>query len=102
MHPPRRDDRPRRRPMTARLPSASASVADSVPSTDTAAMPNASRARVAAALLLPMLAPALLAGAVAAEPASPWRQPATVAAPAEHVVRMVLADGAYRFEPADI
>lgn len=65
-------------------------------------MPNASRSRRAAALLLPLFAPALLVGAVAAEPASPWRQPAEVAAPAEHVVRMILADGAYRFEPAEI
>src|SRR5688500_12392386 len=92
MHPPRRDDRPRRRPVTVHPQ----------PASGTASMPNASRARFAAALLLPLLAPTLLAGAVAAEPASPWRHASGVAAPAEHVVRMVLADGAYRFEPAEI
>ena len=63
-------------------------------------MPAPSRPRRAALVLLPLLAPALLAGAVAAEPASPWR--ASLGAPAEHVVRMTLVDGAYRYEPAHI
>lgn len=57
-------------------------------------------ARLAGVALVPLLAPALLVGALAAEPSTHWRDGA--AAPEEHVVRMVLVEGAYRFEPADI
>lgn len=58
-------------------------------------------ARRSGAVLVPLLAPALLVGALAAEPSAHWRD-ASTRGPAEHVVRMVLVDGAYRFEPADI
>ena len=58
-------------------------------------------ARFAAAVLVPLLAPVLLVGALAAEPAAHWGETSPVA-PAEHVVRMVLVDGAYRFDPADV
>ncbi len=58
-------------------------------------------ARFAGAVLVPLLAPVLLVGALAAEPAARLRGTAT-AAPTEHIVRMVLVDGAYRFEPADV
>jgi plastocyanin len=65
-------------------------------------MSDITRARRAAAILVPLLAPALLAGAVAAEPATSWRHGSSVRAPTEHIVRMVVTDGAYRFEPAEI
>jgi plastocyanin len=65
-------------------------------------MSDITRARRAAALLVPLLAPALLVGAVAAEPATARHHAASVHVPAEHVVRMVVTDGAYRFEPAEI
>lgn len=59
-------------------------------------------ARLAGAALAPLLAPALLVGAVAAQPSARWHSEPSLAAPEEHVVRMVLDDGAYRFVPAEI
>ena len=65
-------------------------------------MPIARFARLAGAVLAPLLAPALLVGAIAAEPASHSRETASDMEPKEHIVRMVLENDAYRFEPAAI
>ena len=60
-------------------------------------------ARLAGAAISPLLAPTLLVVALAAAPtapAAPVGAASAASASVEHVVRMVLEGGAYRFEPA--
>ena len=71
-------------------------------------MPAPRLARLAGALLAPLLAPSLLLAAIASAPRPEGPDAASAAAgggggaPTEHVVRMVLDGGDYRFDPASL